>query len=294
MGSQIAVRKSVLKLSDAEWQRFAAAMNELKRSGEYDEFTRRHQRAMLHHTPWTSHGETAGSITRNTAHEGPAFLPWHRAFLLEMEQALRQAEASIRRVGPGEPLLTIPYFPWDNLGSKWRSSAMWSSKRLGGNGSSQHGWRIQSGPFKGWRSVLYRAHDKSFVTRSGIIRRFVHEAMPEAAPLDVARYDSAPWDNRNDPGGSYRHAAEQAHDRVHFLIGGDMRAGTSPNDPVFYLHHANVDRLWWEWQQAHGIRSYRPTHGGPAGHNLHSRMMFLHDRPTPASLLDISRIYAYK
>ena len=20
------------------------------------------------------------------------------------------------------------------------------------------------------------------------------------------------------------------------------------SDPLFYLHHANVDRIWWEWQ----------------------------------------------
>ena len=24
----------------------------------------------------------------------------------------------------------------------------------------------------------------------------------------------------------------------------------SPNDPIFWLHHANVDRLWWNWQQS--------------------------------------------
>ena len=25
---------------------------------------------------------------------------------------------------------------------------------------------------------------------------------------------------------------------------------TSPSDPVFYLHHANIDRIWAKWQAA--------------------------------------------
>jgi tyrosinase len=27
-----------------------------------------------------------------------------------------------------------------------------------------------------------------------------------------------------------------------------MSGGFSPNDPIFFLHHANVDRLWAHWQ----------------------------------------------
>lgn len=23
----------------------------------------------------------------------------------------------------------------------------------------------------------------------------------------------------------------------------------SLSDPLFYLHHANIDRIWWNWQQ---------------------------------------------
>ena len=27
---------------------------------------------------------------------------------------------------------------------------------------------------------------------------------------------------------------------------GDLYA--SPSDPIFFLHHANLDRVWWSWQ----------------------------------------------
>ncbi len=38
------------------------------------------------------------------------------------------------------------------------------------------------------------------------------------------------------------------HGGVHMWVGGTMSdAGVSPADPVFWLHHANLDRLWWQW-----------------------------------------------
>lgn len=48
------------------------------------------------------------------------------------------------------------------------------------------------------------------------------------------------------------------------MIGGNMVDQTSPNDPIFFLHHANVDRLWAMWQDYHGqsaVTSYSsPEH----------------------------------
>lgn len=38
------------------------------------------------------------------------------------------------------------------------------------------------------------------------------------------------------------------HGSVHIWVGGTMSdAAVSPADPVFWLHHANLDRLWWAW-----------------------------------------------
>lgn len=28
-----------------------------------------------------------------------------------------------------------------------------------------------------------------------------------------------------------------------------MVTGGGGIDPIFYLHHGNMDRIWWEWQQ---------------------------------------------
>ena len=43
---------------------------------------------------------------------------------------------------------------------------------------------------------------------------------------------------------------EGFHNAVHVFIGGTMNnAGCSPSDPVFWLHHANVDCLWEQYRQ---------------------------------------------
>ncbi|MCJ1263947.1 hypothetical protein MMC22_003818 [Lobaria immixta] len=40
------------------------------------------------------------------------------------------------------------------------------------------------------------------------------------------------------------------HGGGHHSVGGDMGDFfSSPGDPIFYLHHAQVDRLWTQWQQ---------------------------------------------
>jgi len=59
------------------------------------------------------------------------------------------------------------------------------------------------------------------------------------------------------------------------VIRGTMIWSTSPNDPVFFLNHANVDRIWHQWQnmRGKGKDNYAPQTGGPHGTNLADTMM---------------------
>jgi tyrosinase len=52
--------------------------------------------------------------------------------------------------------------------------------------------------------------------------------------------------------GQYGQLESQPHNVVHSAMGGLMGDPlTAAEDPIFWLHHANIDRLWWVWQQTH-------------------------------------------
>jgi tyrosinase len=42
------------------------------------------------------------------------------------------------------------------------------------------------------------------------------------------------------------------HGQVHNWVGGEMRnPRKSPNDPLFFLHHAFIDKVWYDWAKDH-------------------------------------------
>ena len=45
------------------------------------------------------------------------------------------------------------------------------------------------------------------------------------------------------------------HNSVHMFVGGGMILSTSPNDPLFYLHHSFTDKLFLDWQTKVGCFS---------------------------------------
>jgi len=111
------------------------------------------------------------------------------------------------------------------------------------------------------------------------------------ATLGVTPYDNPPW---NVGSQGFRNNLEGfigpgMHNAAHMWVGGSMMPATSPNDPVFFLHHANVDRIWANWQRQwfkSGKDDYLPVSGGPTGHNLTDGMFPWGAPSTPDSVLD--------
>jgi hypothetical protein len=84
-------------------------------------------------------------------------------------------------------------------------------------------------------------------------RKFNPDLMPKAAQVEAVKLldTFAPFQSALELG---------PHKSVHLAVGGfgspgsppgDMNTSGSPADPIFYMHHANVDKLWWEWQKDH-------------------------------------------
>ena len=78
-----------------------------------------------------------------------------------------------------------------------------------------------------------------------------------------------------------------------------MAPMTSPNDPVFFLHHCFIDKVWADWQTMQkrdnqsALPHYAPEKNGPPGHNLDDRLApWTH---TIRAVLDIEKLgYSYE
>jgi len=73
--------------------------------------------------------------------------------------------------------------------------------------------------------------------------------------LSLAAFSSTVTNFQNGKQQAFEPIFESApHNQLHNLIGNAMANMVSPNDPIFWLHHANVDRLWVAWVAAGGGR----------------------------------------
>ncbi|HEX8225460.1 MAG TPA: tyrosinase family protein [Allosphingosinicella sp.] len=279
----MAVRKNILALSAADQERFIAGLKTMKSEGTYDDFIRRHAAA----TRWTS---WSGKVL-DSAHKGPAFLPWHRKFLLEFEAGLQDAM--------GDPDFGLPYYDWtDGLGAK---SLVWAENLMGGAGTP-----VTSGPFQpsDWATIDGNGKPTDGLRR--VLGNKEYPSLPRRRDVHrlmyLRRYDVAPFDQRSE--GSMRMTLEGftrpigLHNLVHMWVGGQMaNVPVACNDPIFFLHHCNVDRIWAEWQLVNPHSPYVPREAGPQGHRFEDAMYPWLTKPDiarPSTMQSIANLgYSY-
>lgn len=231
----------------------------------------------------------------NRAHGGPVFLPWHRLYLRRLEEAIQAVT--------GDPNAALPYWDWSEDGQRppaaQLNAPIWA--RVGQpQGQVTQGTlgqlrvRIVTNPAD---QRVYAVPAQRIFRNAGQQDPSLPDRNDQTRTLADGMFDRAPWNRAAD---SFRNKCEGwqdpsegavprswMHNRVHVFVGGSMLPGSSPNDPVFFLNHCNVDRIWEAWMTSRG-RTYVPGAGqGPAGHRANDPLFsIVWPSMTPAQVLN--------
>jgi tyrosinase len=231
----VRIRKNANKLTAGERDRLVAAFGKLNNqgAGRFQDFRDMHTQ-----------------VSSPQAHGAPGFLPWHRAYILDLERDLQAIDSSVslpywRFDQPAPNIFTLDFFGVSNaLGTVQFSS---------------------TNPLQFWKTDGVQ----------GINRRpfFSTAAAPpglrtEAQTLALGTQYPA-----------FRTLEGNPHGLAHTSFGGSISSiPTAAKDPLFFLLHCNVDRLWAKWQRQNGrfdpaqAASYDSNVGNPIGHNLSDTM----------------------
>ena len=83
--------------------------------------------------------------------------------------------------------------------------------------------------------------DPQDLTNWGIARNSPIGPMPTPTQVNNTMAQTT-WD-------TFRTSLEGIHGTVHMRIGGQMGGASSPSDPIFWLHHGFIDKIWADWQK---------------------------------------------
>lgn len=250
----------------------------------YDVFVFWHHQSMMLMTP-------PGQSDRNAAHSGPAFLPWHRYFLINLEGFLQQAL--------DDDDFRIPYWDWsaDADLPNPNTSAIWDNANLGQFVGPQWRVRLAMNAMTGQLQLMNR----QLLRNPGVNGELPTREQVRAVIRQQSAYDQTPFSSSSATG--IRNHVEgwigsaRIHNNVHVWVGGDMGLSSSPNDPAFFLHHCNVDRIWVAWQERHAASPYVPDATAPASlqfHRIDDGLYSVFDEiVTPRQMLDYQTFYEY-
>jgi hypothetical protein len=185
-------------------------------------------------------GQLPGGIWGTCPHHEPGqyFLPWHRLFLTYFEKIIENVA--------GKPF-SLPY--WNYLDPRSRSlPEPFRQKAING----------QANP-------LYFEFRTPQFLREGLNERILTVLQARNFQRLLQRQPLLSTRRRN---GFSVELESTLHDLVHGAVGTSQGMGSvefAARDPIFWLHHANIDRIWESWRQptADGTSSHDPAREVP-------------------------------
>lgn len=162
-------------------------------------------------------------------HHNDKYHPWHRAYLLRFENALRTIS--------GCEDITLPF--WDV--TKPPPSFLFKKP-----------FSFYTFPVDVSSDPKHKAGEKTIRnSRAAIVKRLKEFDVAGTISKGLAK---PVWGNFN----NYEEASVvAAHDNGHGAMGGSqLNSGVASFDPIFWFFHCYWDRLWWEWQMAVQATTY--------------------------------------
>lgn len=157
---------------------------------------------------------------RTCPHGNWFFLPWHRAYLFYLEDIIRAMTA--------REDFTLPYWDWTNdrdIPAKLIANEL-DPDILG-----------------------YGARNFTPLQETDVGQDVIDRILANTDFEAFASYRSS--EQRGGQGGASAALEATPHNIVHGRVGGPMAyVSSSALDPIFWLHHCNIDRIWAQWQAA--------------------------------------------
>jgi tyrosinase len=202
-------------------------------------------------TPQAAWKAAARACWSTCTHSSPYFTIWHRWYMYYFER--------ICRAQSGEPSFTLPYWNYaSNRGSSLQLPGAFRAPqdpnaRPGPLYFDDRGIGFATADASGTQTVLM--NDGGFMPYSQTDYGPCISA-PALFPSDDANNASF---NTQDPAylklGFSGRLECVPHDLVHGNVGGWMgNVPSAAGDPIFYMHHCQVDRLFASWQALPGVQ----------------------------------------
>jgi hypothetical protein len=181
-------------------------------------------------------------------HAGPAFVPWHRVVVNRLEGLLRQVD----------PRLSLHYWDWTT--DPRVATADWVAILTGSAPGSPQGFMGKSfgnaapppatPPDAGVPFADFESTEITGDPVLGLPGDGYHDHVWRNVQSGVPGLDSDQTILGNLDFTSFNTALQNAHNTAHGYIGGTLGdAHYSFHDPMVFLLHSNMDRLWATWQR---------------------------------------------